>query len=268
MQIKNQLAKHEKSPLRYPGGKSRAVKQIMWLIPNNVTTLLSPFFGGGSVELTCARQGVRVYGFDAFAPLVNFWQETIADAKAVAQEATKYYPLQKPEFYEIQNNYTLISDNTQRAAMFYVLNRASFSGTTFSGGMSPKHPRFTLNSLKHLGLFRTTNLTVECASWQESINRQANSFMYLDPPYANKKSLYGVNGDMHKGFNHEELAEVLSKKENWLLSYNDCALVRSLYKENAFVKVDWSYGIKNKKASNEVLILSNDLILSISSDLI
>jgi DNA adenine methylase len=43
-----------KSPLRYPGGKTRACKIIDKIIfeyfdINNFDTLISPFFGGGSL---------------------------------------------------------------------------------------------------------------------------------------------------------------------------------------------------------------------------
>ncbi|MCG8626314.1 MAG: DNA adenine methylase, partial [Proteobacteria bacterium] len=59
-----------KSPLRYPGGKSRAVSMILGLLPAGIKTLASPFLGGGSIELAVASHGVKVYGYDIFKPLV------------------------------------------------------------------------------------------------------------------------------------------------------------------------------------------------------
>ena len=43
------MRKLAKSPLRYPGGKSRALKQILPLIPLNISEFREPFVGGGSV---------------------------------------------------------------------------------------------------------------------------------------------------------------------------------------------------------------------------
>ena len=43
------MRKLAKSPLRYPGGKSRALKQILPLIPLNIAEFREPFVGGGSV---------------------------------------------------------------------------------------------------------------------------------------------------------------------------------------------------------------------------
>ena len=66
-----------KSILRYPGGKSRAVKVIKKYIPKGINELCSPFLGGASLEISCAADGIKVYGSDAFVPLVDFWIEVL-----------------------------------------------------------------------------------------------------------------------------------------------------------------------------------------------
>jgi DNA adenine methylase len=38
-----------KSPLRYPGGKSKAIDQIAEYIPDSFSEYREPFVGGGSV---------------------------------------------------------------------------------------------------------------------------------------------------------------------------------------------------------------------------
>ena len=66
------------SPLRYPGGKSRAVELITtkYIIPNlsERQNVCSPFFGGGSIELYLAKKGYKVSGYDDFRSLVDFWK--------------------------------------------------------------------------------------------------------------------------------------------------------------------------------------------------
>ncbi len=68
-----------KTPLRYPGGKSRAVKHILPLIPEDCEELCSPFLGGGSVELAVAARGTPVHAYDVFEPLVWFWNALLSD---------------------------------------------------------------------------------------------------------------------------------------------------------------------------------------------
>ncbi len=63
------------APIRYPGGKSFAVGYIVELLPENVSRVISPFLGGGSVEVALANElGIKVIAFDIFDILVNFWQ--------------------------------------------------------------------------------------------------------------------------------------------------------------------------------------------------
>lgn len=48
-----------RSLLRYPGGKTRGVEFITQFFPKNLDKLLSPFFGGGSIELSIAAKGTE-----------------------------------------------------------------------------------------------------------------------------------------------------------------------------------------------------------------
>lgn len=253
--------KHVNSPLRYPGGKSRAVKQILNILPPNLEKLCSPFVGGGSLELALATRGVEVRAYDGFLPLVNFWQALLQDAPGLARQVAKYYPLKKSEFYALQKKHASISDQKKSAAAFFVLNRSSFSGTTLSGGMSPEHPRFTESGIAKLAEFQIDRFYVEHADFKQSIRHHSDYFLYLDPPYFVPSNLYGKKGDHHKNFDHEGLAELLRARGDWLLSYNDCKQVRELYRGFRFMETKWTYGMNASKISNEVFIVSDDYVV-------
>ncbi|MEG0037438.1 MAG: DNA adenine methylase [Victivallaceae bacterium] len=249
-----------KSPLRYPGGKSKAIKQILELVPEGIDTLCSPFLGGGSIELACAStRDIKVFGYDAFEPLVVFWQELLSNRDDLVKIITEhYYPLTRTKFYDLQKKFLSIEDRKERASAFFALNRASFSGTTLSGGMSPEHKRFTESSIDRIRNFTIdkNKFTVKHADFRDSIVQHKDDFMYLDPPYLIDQKLYGKNGDMHSSFDHKALADLLTKREGWILSYNDCTEIRELYKGHEFLEPKWTYGMNNSKKSNEVLILS------------
>ena len=244
-----------RSPLRYPGGKSRAVAVIKEHFPKNLKTLCSPFLGGASVELACAREGIKVYAADAFEPLVNFWQKVKEDPALLAEKVQKHFPLDRKEFYYLQKIFQNLEDFWEKAAIFFILNRASFSGTTLSGGMSPDHPRFTRSSIERLRLFCTEHLEVAHSDWKETLSLHPNTFLYLDPPYANEGKLYGNKGNLHADFDHEALAQTLKKRKGWVLSYNECQKVRDLYAGCKILTPKWTYGMSGKKASHEVLII-------------
>lgn len=240
-----------RSPLRYPGGKTRGVEFITQFFPKNLDKLLSPFFGGGSIELSVAAKGTLVYGYDIFSPLVEFWQSLMTQPNVLAYEVEKYYPLPKEKFYELQHTQTKFKTKLERAAVYYVLNRSSFSGATLSGGMSPDHPRFTLTSIERLKNYSNPNIKVEKADFKTSLQKHPFTFTYLDPPYLIKSSLYGKKRNAHKDFDHQGLADILKKREHWILSYNDCDEIRNMYEGFHILTPNWKYGMSNNKFSKE-----------------
>ena len=252
--------RYPRSPLRYPGGKSRAVRSILPLIPDDTKKVCSPFVGGASIELACTARGMSVKGYDIFTPLVDFWQYLLNDSVELAERVKKYHPLNRTRFYSLQKRYINLKHPLERAAVFFVLNRSSFSGITLSGGMSPGHPRFTESSIERLREFAVDNLTVEQADYRDSITENDDAFLYLDPPYLNGQKLYGVKGDTHTGFDHKTLRGLLDQRERWILSYNDCPTIREWYADYPIIGVDWKYGMSNSKYSTEILVLSRDLL--------
>ena len=245
-----------RSLLRYPGGKTRAVRAIRQYIPDDINRLCAPFLGGASVELSCTTDGIKVYGADAFKPIINFWRQAKAAPVRLAEQVQRYYPLSRSKFYCLQKSYSKIDNSLEQATVFFVLNRSSYSGTTLSGGMSPGHPRFTLSAIERLRNFKVKNLYLSCADYKTTLNKHNDIFLYLDPPYANGGKLYGKRGDMHEYFNHEQLADILKQRDGWILSYNDCQYIRKLYKRYKQIKPQWTYGMSSNKQSNELLILN------------
>lgn len=244
---------------RYPGGKERGKKTIASFIPDDVDEVISPFIGGGAVELDLGQRGIQVHGFDVFAPLTNCWQQIKFDAGAVADSARQFHPMDRDGFYQLQKSYFYILDPVMQAAAFFAINRSSYSGLTFSGGFSGE--RFTPSSIDKLARTTIPNITVDQADFELSLSRHPDTFVYADPPYLlthEKSNLYGLRGDAHRHFDHSLLAEVLRNwSGSWLLSYNDTEPVRRLYEGFAMVAASWTYG--TGKVGAELLIFSNEL---------
>ena len=136
-------------------------KKFSKYLPTDVTTICSPFFGGGSFELYCILKfGIKVFGYDLFEPLVTFWNCLLADPERLATIVPTYLPVvTKEQFYQLQRTFRQIEDPWERAAATYVLNRTSFSGSTVSGGFSPleedgRNGRFKESNVEFLRNFR------------------------------------------------------------------------------------------------------------------
>ena len=235
-----------KSPLRYPGGKTRAIPELLSHLPAGLTALTSPFIGGGSFELACASRGIKVSGYDSFAPLTNFWRCLLEDSQKLASIAVaQFYPMTKPQFYMWRDEPPLLYCDKawHRAAVFYALNRCSFSGLTYAGGYSrdAANTRYTRRGLTALASFAAPNLSVATPQdFTDTITAHPDNFLYCDPPYYTDEKLYGRGKEPQKDFPHAELATLLLSRKGWLLSYNDCDYIREIYHDCVITEATWS----------------------------
>lgn len=252
-----------RSPLRYPGGKTRAIKtldEILFREYPDTKVLISPFFGGGSFELHCLKKVDRVEANDLFAPLIAFWSCLQKDTTLLMKEVQKLHPLSKETFHALRRDILTETDPVKVAAYYFAINRSSFSGATFCGGYSAQaaESRFNQSSIDRLGKVDLSRVTFDSCDFVTFLRKHPDcdgSTVYLDPPYYISSYLYGRDGDMHSTFDHEGLKRVLTKRRRWVLSYNDCSEIRALYHDCEILEVNWAYGMNKSRKSNEILIL-------------
>ena len=257
------------SPLRYPGGKTRACKIIDEIILAHFDmtcfdTLVSPFFGGGSFEFYVQNKyALKLVVNDKFTPLYNFWKQVKTNKNILCDELRQIPSVTKEQFTNYRQSIMGLNDNTlQQSIQYFVINRCSFSGSTLSGGFSEEasSKRFTPSSIHKIEVLDFTHIDIYNHDFYDFINNfiHDKSFMFLDPPYylEQKSKLYGNNGDMHEGFNHQLLFDLLNTKKNWLVTYNNCEYIRNMYKNYIILDVNWSYGMNTSKASSEIIIIS------------
>ena len=154
-----------------------------------------------------------------------------------------------------------------KAIQYFIINRCSFSGATLSGGFSEEasKKRYTPSSINKIELLDFTNIEIYNYDFKDFLNLFTNNFtnnkslIFLDPPYylEKKSKLYGNSGDMHEHFNHMMLFDLLKTKKNWIVTYNNCDIIRNLYKDYIILDVNWSYGMNKSKLSSEIIIISN-----------
>jgi len=233
--------------------------------------LVEPFFGGGSLGVSLIHYFgdlVEIYGSDIHQPLADFWSELIEHPEEVAGASgrIKSKGFDEDGFRRFQKEFDDVETRFGRAVRYFVLNRCSYGGLTLSGGLQKGFPRFTPKSivkLRVLGHKLKDRLTFECCDYETALAKYHDMPAYLDPPYAleddgGKDNLYGTQGDTHKGFDHERLADILHNRTDWILSYNDSPYIRDLYYNYEILQPEWNYGLNKSRKSNEVLILSDD----------
>lgn len=276
-----------KTPLRYPGGKSRAIK----FLSNHLPTFESyrePFLGGGSMALYVTQTFPRteVWVNDLYMPLYAFWkvlrdqgQRLSDDLRELKTELGESPDAHREAFNNAKlalnanNNSNLalnVNDEYSLAFNFYVINKCSFSGLSESSSFSEQASRqnFTFRGIDRLPYiseliqyWKITNL-----DYSELLYGN-QSFVFLDPPYDIKDNLYGKKGNMHKGFDHELFAaHCCNSEQKCMITYNSDIFVKERFP--GWYQKDWdltytmrstgSY-TKNQKSRKELLLLNYEL---------
>jgi len=245
-----------KSPLRYPGGKSRAIKFIAPLIPE-FDEFREPFVGGGSVFVYLKQKfpNKKFWINDIYENLYHFWKQTQQNPKRLIEQIQHWRDNATvgKELYKYLLDNIDKFDDLNKAAAFFVINRITFSGTTESGGYSNAayNKRFTQSSIERVKALSKIldNTKITNLDYQEVIEAEGeNVFIFLDPPYysATKSALYGKNGNLHKIFDHKRFAEVLKRTNHkWLVTYDDSEYIRDLFSFANIKEWNLTYGMRN-----------------------
>jgi len=268
-----------KTPLRYPGGKSRAIKKMVQFLPDmsKYKEYREPFLGGGSVALhmTQTYPHLEIWVNDLYEPLVNFWQQLQDESNEITTRLKAFkraYPTPDRARELFIESKELVNDAraslVTRAVSFYIVNKCSFSGLTESSSFSKQasDSNFSLRGIEKLPEYSEiiqnwviTNLTYERMTCDEK-----DVFTYLDPPYEIKSSLYGKKGGMHKGFNHDAFAEECDRHTNhMMISYNSSQLIRDRFKEWTPSEFDHTYTMRSvgdymkEQQERKELVLTN-----------
>jgi len=240
-----------KTPLRYPGGKSKAIKTLSPWFPKIISEYREPFIGGGSIaiEITKSNPDIPVWINDLYVPLYNFWvqlrdrgeelservreekQRTLdeGDKDKVTAKAKELFNKYKEEI----DTY----DDFEKAVAFFIMNKCSFSGLTENStfSQSASNSNFSLVGADKLAQFSKLikNWKITNVDYSELMKAHGSrdTFIFLDPPYDIKDFLYGKNREMHKKFDHERFADdVYICVHKFMITYNVNDKLKELYK--------------------------------------
>ena len=250
-----------KTPLRYPGGKSRACVKMDPYFPDlrNYDEFREPFLGGGSVAIYITKKypNLDIWVNDLYEPLVNFWQQLqmfgtdIKDKLADLKTANNTPVLAKELFLKAKEQVNAKDlPSIGRAVAFYVVNKCSFSGLTESSSFSAQasNSNFSMRGIEKLPAYSSLikNWRITNYSYDYLMDGNKGAFMYLDPPYDIKDNLYGNKGSMHKGFDHDKFAaDCDANNMDQLVSYNSDQLVKDRFKNWNTGEFDLTYTMRS-----------------------
>ena len=277
--------KSYKTPLRYPGGKSRACNKMDPYFPDlrNYVEFREPFIGGGSVAIHISKKypHLKIWVNDLYEPLVNFWQNIQMFGVELKDQLLDYKlshndPDSARVLFTSSKELINSSDCTSldRAVAFYIVNKCSFSGLTESSSFSAQasNSNFSVRGIEKLPGYQEiiSNWNINNYSYEYLMEKDTHDdlFIYLDPPYDIKDNLYGRKGSTHKGFDHDRFAADCNKYShiNMMVSYNSDQLVKDRFKDWNAAEFDLTYSMRStgdymreQQKRKELLLLNYQL---------
>ena len=277
-------SKSLKTPLRYPGGKSRACTKIESYFPDlsEYEEYREPFLGGGSVALYVTQKfpHLKVWVSDLYEPLINFWQVLQKEGNTLSNALIKLknkYPDQENARRLFLDTKDMINDENyadiDRAIAFYIVNKCSFSGLTEASSFSKQasDSNFSIRGLEKLPEYSKliSNWVITKNTYENLLEKKDNVFLYMDQPYEIKHNLYGRKGKLHKHFDHDYFAsDCNSSQMNILISYNSDQLVKDRFESSKWnvSEFDLTYTMRSvgtymrdQKDRKELMLFNYDL---------
>ncbi|CFX15431.1 Adenine modification methylase, M.EcoRV-type [Syntrophomonas zehnderi OL-4] len=272
-----------RSPLRYPGGKSSItplIKLILSKKDNRTTTYIEPFAGGAGVAINLLLDGVvdNIVINDYDKAIYSFWRalkEQTDDLISLIEDT----PVNIEEWYKQKAIYSTSNRKYSLELGFatFFLNRTNRSGILNAGpigGYSQSDfykidarynkpmlvERIQSIATKKKSIF-IYNKEVRSFLTQILPKFQENAFIYFDPPYfVNGKRLYKnffVEND------HVDIARSIEQNVtcDWVMTYDDETRIRSIYSNYVMRNYVLNYSAANKGKGTELIIFKSSKLV-------
>jgi DNA adenine methylase len=234
-----------KTMLRYPGGKSKALKTLAPWFPSDFKEFREPFLGGGSISLMVSQNypSLPIWVNDKYYYLYNFWIQLRDNGQKLSESLRDIKLGINGDDDAHRRLFDLYAGCIQdlipfeQAIAFFVMNKCSYSGLTENSTFSVQASRsnFSLVGINKLPYYShiIKNWKITNIDYAEVMNSPGEEiFVFLDPPYDIKDFLYGTGRKLHSSFSHERFADdVDSCPHRFMITYNVNDWLLNRYKE-------------------------------------
>jgi len=247
----------QRSPLRYPGGKT-------WLIPHirrwlgvrefRPQVLVEPFAGGGTVSLTAVMEdlGERAVMVELDTDIAAFWQAALDETHVLTALIDEFEPTRErvrlleneaPETTALHGFRTLVLNRTRRGGVLASGAALTRSGENGKGLASRWYPRTLQKRLwaisevsERVDFHHTDGMELLESSLYRS---RAETTYFIDPPYtAGGGKEAGSRLYAHSNIDHERLFSMLADSDaDFLMTYDCSEQVMSLVRTHGFSAV-------------------------------
>lgn len=176
--------------MKWAGGKSQLLSELLPRIPNYTGKYIEPFFGGGALYLAFKPENAVVA--DSNPELINLYRQ-VADSVDDVIDKLKNYENTKEMFYDVRNqDWTKLTPEEAAARTIY-LNKTCFNGlyrVNKKGLFNTPYGRYKNPTICDEKTLREASeilkkAKIVCGDYLEVLHEyaQPGDFIFLDPPY-------------------------------------------------------------------------------------
>lgn len=268
----------QRSPLRYPGGKTWLIPHIRhWLRRTEPTHLVEPFAGGGTASLTAVMEDLvhTALMIEIDPDVAAFWRGALCDG-ARLRYLIAYFPATADALRAVEAGKP--TDTAARAFRTLVLNRFRRGGVLApaAGTMRAGEDGRGLSSRWYRGTLIQRLKAIEDHAYRLPFT-QANAMhvlpdllacggsktaFFIDPPYTiSQDRSIGARLYKYHRLNHGKLFAILSEWPDcpFLMTYNACGMVISMVRKHGFHAVAVSMKTGAHVARTELIVTRRPL---------
>jgi DNA adenine methylase len=244
----------QRSPLRYPGGKTWLIPHIRaWLTMANANVIIEPFAGGGVVSLTAVMEGFveKAILVEIDRDVAAFWHAALRRGTELANAVQNFRPTRRQlsmiekagpsDILELGFR-TLVLNRTRNSGILAPGASFTRNGENGKGILSRWYPDTLANRLAAIDEY-ADRITFCEADGVELLDPLlygwgSKAAVFLDPPYTVGGKRAGARLYAHAEVDHERLFEILSKRKcNFLMTYDQSSEIEDLIEHHGFSAV-------------------------------
>ena len=239
--------------LKWAGGKTLLLEELMSKVPQTYNTYFEPFIGAGAFFLSLKPKSAVIN--DTNEQLINLYQQLKHSPSEIISIVSSLDEVacDKNYYYKIRERYnqkiTSKELDPECAALMIWINKHCFNGLYRVNSQGffnvPYNNKVTGKSLDKDNVeaisrfLKEQNVTILCSDFENACKKVSpGDFVYLDSPYVPESSSADFTDYTKTGFSyedHDRLADLFVRLDKLgayvMLSNNDVPLVRELYRE-------------------------------------
>lgn len=242
------------------GGKNYLKKEIVKRFPEGIERYIEVFGGAAWVMLHKDKHAAMEVYNDYNSELVNLFRCVKYHCPELQRELMFMFNSRELfEDFKAQYN-TRGMTEIQRAARFFILIKTSYGSNQRSFGCIKKDINVMNEYLQRIQK-RLAGVVIENKDFENVVEvyDKPKAFFYLDPPYYGTEKYYQVK------FSHEDHGRLCSALKNikgrFLLSYNDCPYIRTIYRDFKVEEIQRNHNMLNRYGDKDnrycELLISN-----------